>query len=86
MKFKDEVLTLFHDTSLISFNVVKEECKNLSDNSRHIVYSVEFTLLPQPLFEFFKERWGEQFVRRPLSDVEAQKLNRRIHQFVNELY
>lgn len=84
MKFKDEVLTLFHDTSLISFNVVKEECKNLSDNSRHIVYSVEFTLLPEPLFEFFKERWGEPFVRRPLSDVEAKKLNRRIHIYASE--
>ncbi|XP_023348147.1 carboxypeptidase D isoform X2 [Eurytemora carolleeae] len=84
MKFKDEVLTLFHDTSLISFNVVKEECKNLSDNSRHIVYSVEFTLLPEPLFEFFKERWGEPFVRRPLSDVESKKLNRRIHIYASE--
>jgi len=84
LSFKDEVTQLFEDASVQRAVVLKQQCKNMKENSRHIVFKVEMTFHPLPMFHFFKERWAEEMVRRPQTEFEAKKLKRRLKLYAQD--
>lgn len=79
LTYRPEVSGLFPDCAVLQAQPVREACRPMKDNnSRHIVYTIEVAAYPLPLYNFFKERWAEPIVRRPETDFENAKLQRRL--------
>jgi len=85
-KYVVEVEHLFDDCYVTNVELYDQECKKIPDdpNSHQVAFLVSIVFAPLPMFTFFQERWGESEVRRPTSEFELKKLQRRANMYSKE--
>jgi len=84
--YADDVKSLFDDCNILSVELYDSECKQVPDdpNSHQVAFLVRISFAPLPMFSFFSERWGENIVRRPTTEFERNKLERRANMYSKE--
>jgi len=87
-KYLNEIENLFEDCQICDIELFESECKYVynDSNSRQVGFLVTLVLNPLPMFNYFKDRWGDETVRRPTSQFEADKLRRRATIYCEEIW
>ena len=87
-KYLSEIENLFDDCQICDIELFEPECKYVynDSNSRQVGFLVTLVFNPLPMFNYFKDRWGDETVRRPTSQFEAEKLRRRATIYCEEIW
>ena len=85
-KLESEVKSLFDDARVKRLELCEEECKKVPDDPLNVQvgFRVDIVMNYDPLAEFFAERWSENDVRRPSTDFDQKKLQRRLVMYSEE--
>ena len=87
-KLEKEVAYLFEDANILNLSLCEEECKNIPDDPVNVQvgFKVSIVMHYNPMAAFFAERWNDTEVRRPTSEFDLKKLQRRIVMYSEETW
>ena len=87
-KLEREVASLFEDAKVLQLELCEEECKNIPDDPVNVQvgFKVSIVMHYTPMASFFAERWNEAEVRRPSTEFDLKKLQRRIVMYSEETW
>ena len=85
---KDEVKEIFQDCRITQMEIFEAECKKIPDDPAtvQVAFLVKIVMDHAPMLTFFAERWNETEVRRPSSEFEVAKLERRAVMYSQETW
>ena len=85
-KLKQEVSDLFEDSRVTSLELCDEECRKVPDDpvNYQVGFTVKIAMDYEPMAAYFNERWNEADVKRPTSDFDVKKLQRRAAMYSEE--
>ena len=83
---KQEVASLFEDARVTRLELCDEECRKVPDDpiNFQVGFRVDIVMDYPPMAAFFNERWGEVEVKRPDSEFDMKKLDRRAAMYSEE--
>ena len=76
----DEIKNFFHDCSISDIKISDSADEKNSNGTkiRKIVFNVSVNMSYAPMVKFFEDRWDENFIRRPTSELEFDQLKKRV--------
>ena len=85
---KEEVKEIFQDCRITHMEIFEAECKKIPDDPAtvQVAFLVKIVMDHAPMLAFFAERWNEADVRRPCSEFEVGKLERRAVMYSQETW